>query len=317
MKLPLDVIVTYVEGREMNRYRPMKASSASSELLDEVEDDPNYGIGEKYDGFRTLLYIEDDGSIRLFNQSGTEQTANVPGITGIKILDKGLYGTVLDGEGIGSDRRIESTKSVFGSSPEYAIEWQKQHGNAQYKAFDILKYGRTEVIESTLRERRILLTDVILTLRARGIKDIDIETLVTTNKRIFFERIVAAGGEGVMVKDLNAQYHPGMRSNGWTKVKRVDSWDTVIVGFTEGKGKYEGVIGAIRYGFMENGVLKEAGKSSGMTDAYRAMFASDPASYIGRVAEIEGQEIGKNGAIRFPRFLRLRTDKLPEECSVN
>lgn len=300
----------------MNRYSPMKASSASSDLLDEIEDDPNYALGEKYDGFRELLYVEDDGSIRLFNQSGTEQTANVPGITSIKILDRRLYGTVLDGEGIGPDRRIESTKSIFGSSPAYAIEWQEQNGNAQYKAFDILRHGNTEIMELTLRERRLHLTNVVLMLRANGIRDIDVETLVTTGKRKFFDGIVAVGGEGVMVKDLNSQYHPGLRSNGWTKVKRMDSWDTVIVGFTEGKGKYEGVIGAIRYGFMENGVLKEVGKSSGMTDAYRTMFAEDPASYIGRVAEIEGQEIGKNGAIRFPRFLRLRDDKLPEECSV-
>ncbi len=301
----------------MNRYRPMKASSASSDLLDKVEHDDDFAVGEKYDGFRELLYIEDDGSIRLFNQSGTEQTANVPGIAGITILERSLYGTVLDGEGISPSGRIESTKSIFGSSPEYAIKWQEQHGNARYKVFDILSYGKVEIVKRTLRERRLLLFDVILTLKANGIKDIDMEFLVTTNKRKFFEKIVAEGGEGVMVKDLNSQYHPGLRSTAWTKVKRIDSWDTVIVGFTEGKGKYEGVIGAIRYGFMVNGVLMEAGKSSGMTDAYRAMFASDPAFYIGRVAEIEGQEIGKNGAIRFPRFLRLRDDKLPEECSVN
>ena len=61
------------------------------------------------------------------------------------------------------------------------------------------------------------------------------EYLVTSNKRAFYEDVVARGGEGVMAKNLNAAYQPGKRSEDLRKVKRAATWDAVVMGFTPGK----------------------------------------------------------------------------------
>ena len=116
-----------------------------------------------------------------------------------------------------------------------------------------------------------------------------------------------------MVKSL------GGLEKDWFKVKRVHTWDAVIMGFTEAEygktGKYACLIGAIRYGFYNSdGKLVEVGKCSGMVDEQRKQLSAARESFIGRVIEIRGQELGNRGAIVFPRFVRIRDDKPSTEC---
>jgi ATP-dependent DNA ligase len=138
--------------------------------------------------------------------------------------------------------------------------------------------------------------------------EIYLETLVARDKRQFYDYVVMElNGEGVMIKDLNGFYYPGERRI-W-KVKKTLMRDYHILGFTPGKGKYSSVIGAIIYGIkLPDGTTQVVGKASGMTDAERIEFAKSPEAFIGKLAEFEGQEEGKGGALRHPRFRRLRDD---------
>ena len=292
----------------------MTANSMTLSQLATIENDERFGVGIKYDGFREIMHVDEHGNIKLFNRSGADHTDNIMHITGFTLPQ--LAGTILDGEGIGPTGRIESTKSVFGSSPEYARQWQEDNGLASYFIFDVLTYKGKSVVSMPLRERMVILEEAYQELYAAGVRHISIEVLHTQHKREIFDGVVERGGEGIMIKDLYAPYTPGKRTNAWRKLKKIDSWDVVILGFTSGKGKYVGVVGAIVYGAYSRGELVEIGKSSGMTDSDRRMFAESPGNYIGTVVEISGQEIGKDGAIRFPRFVRLRDDKLPTECVV-
>ena len=60
----------------------------------------------------------------------------------------------------------------------------------------------------------------------------------------------------------------------------------------------------------------EVGECSGFDEETREMFSNNPESWIGKVIEIKANEIFKDtGKLRHPRYLRLREDKSPLECT--
>ena len=63
-------------------------------------------------------------------------------------------------------------------------------------------------------------------------------------------------------------------------------------------------------------LVLEVGECSGFDEDTRKMFSHDPDSWVGKVLEVKANEIFKDtGKLRHPRFLRLREDKSPLECT--
>ena len=148
----------------------------------------------------------------------------------------------------------------------------------------------------------------------------------------------------MIVKNLEAKYQPGRRvSGGWLKVKPVmESLDLVIIGATWGTGKRTGWLGSFILGvrdpdsgkFLECGMLgtgiKEKKTESedvtflDMTKLLKPYIDYEKGSEVKIkpkvVIEVAYEEIQKSPtyssgwALRFPRFLRIRWDKGPEEA---
>lgn len=126
------------------------------------------------------------------------------------------------------------------------------------------------------------------------------------------DEIVDKGGEGVMLRLHDAPYHhsrhSGDRKNYLLKYKKVKTADLRIVGWNEGKGKYEGMIGS----FIcedDDGVVRVS--VAGMTDDIRM---SDPDKWIGKIIEVAYFEISKSKvndhySLQFPRIKGIRHDK--------
>jgi len=124
--------------------------------------------------------------------------------------------------------------------------------------------------------------------------------------------IVAQGGEGVMLRDPDAPYHhsknSGDRKPYLLKYKKVKTCDLRIIGWNEGKGKYEGVIGS----FICADDAKTLRVSvAGMTDAIRMQ---DPNKWIGQIVEVAYFDISKSASnamysLQFPRIKEVRYDK--------
>lgn len=281
-------------------------------ILRDIENDNDLIVGQKFNGFSERLVIR-DGIIRLFNRSGSEQTENVPHIT--KIMVPKSMDLIIAGEGYAPSGRVEDAKSIFGSYAPHAIEWQKKNGNACFTAVNITRYNGEDLAHIPFGERLGILEKAVEQLYYFGAKNVRREALWYYGKKEFFDSVLAIGGEGVVVKSLK-----GFEKD-WFKVKKIHTWDAVITGFTKARygktGKFAGMIGAIRYGFYNpDGKLVETGKCSGMTDEQRIAFSVAQESFIGRVIEIRGQELGNRGAIVFPRFVRVRDDKLPITCRL-
>jgi len=286
----------------------MKAKPIS--VLEDIENDNDLVVGKKYNGYSERLVVK-GGTVRLFNRSGSEQTENVPHIT--KVAVPSSLDLVIAGEGWAPSGRLEDAKSIFGSYPAHALKVQSEKGLALFTTVNITRYAGEDLTHIPFGERLEALITAHQELVAAGAKNIFAEVLYHRWKKGLFDKIVSEGGEGVVIKSLK-----GFEKD-WFKVKRVHTWDAVIMGFTKAEygktGKFAGLIGAIRYGFYNSdGRLVEVGKCSGMIDEQRAAFSAAQESFIGRVIEIRGQELGNRGAIVFPRFVRIRDDKLPTEC---
>ncbi len=285
----------------------MKAKPVS--ILHDIENNSDLVVGKKYNGFSELLIVE-GGRVRMFNKSGTDHTDNVPHLTSVKVPSS--IDIVLVGEGYASSGRLEDAKSIFGSYAENAIEAQRSKGLANFIAISVNRYNGKDLSIIPFGDRLPALTEAVSSLQSLGIS-ICQETLIKSDKTSYFNSTILSGGEGVVVKSLM-----GYESD-WYKVKKMYTWDVVITGFTMANygltGKFDGLIGAIKYGVYDTqGCLKETGKCSGMLDSQRVEFTLNQDYYIGEVIEVKGQEIGNRGAIVFPKFVRVRDDKLPTDC---
>ncbi len=292
---------------DVRRYKPQLASSTSVDHLASLESVSRFVVGEKLDGYRELIYFHNDRT-ELIARSGADHSANALHISGVG--HPSLAGTVIDCEAVAPSGLIGDVKSILGSSANTAAQWQKANGLLRLVAVDMLQTHGDSIVHIPFSVRRQLLESVMKELDSNFM----LERLITIDKVAFYKSVIVRGGEGVVIKDLDGHYEQGKRR--WLKLKKSKTWDVVVVDFSQGQGKYADTIGALVYGAYEDDKLVTVGSTSGMTDEERYQFGDNPQAYIGKVVVIEGMEIGAQGAIRHPRLLGFREDKLPSECVV-
>jgi DNA ligase-1 len=109
--------------------------------------------------------------------------------------------------------------------------------------------------------------------------------------------VVAAGGEGLVLRNPAAPYETG-RSRNALKVKPFDDMEGRVVDYRPGKGKYAGMTGAL-WVEIENG--KRFSIGSGLSDAERAHPPG-----IGSLITFRYRGFTHNGIPRFASFMRVR-----------
>lgn len=151
-----------------------------------------------------------------------------------------------------------------------------------------------------------------------------------------FQQARDRGNEGLMVKDLNSTYAPGRRGKSWLKLKReLATLDVVVTAVEWGHGKRNKVLSDYTFAIREGDQLLNVGKAySGLTDVEIAEMTSwfqahtlddqgfrrtvDPQIVLevafNNVMQSDRHESGY--ALRFPRILRIRTDKSPAEIDT-
>ena len=117
-------------------------------------------------------------------------------------------------------------------------------------------------------------------------------------------RVVAAGGEGLMLHRQDAVYRPG-RSDALLKYKPFQDAEAMVIAHLPGKGKYQGLMGALLVR-TPNGRSFRLG--SGFTDAQRS---APPPPGVWVTYRYSG--LTANGLPRFARFVRVRLEMPPPE----
>ena len=85
----------------------------------------------------------------------------------------------------------------------------------------------------------------------------------------FLDRAIAAGHEGIMVKDLTQPYEAGRRGKSWRKVKPVHTLDLVVLAAEWGHGRRRGWLSNLHLGARDpsTGGFVMLGKTfKGLTD---------------------------------------------------
>lgn len=117
-------------------------------------------------------------------------------------------------------------------------------------------------------------------------------------------RVIAAGGEGLMLHRHDALYHPG-RSDALLKYKPHQDAEAQVVAHLPGKGKYQGLMGAILVRTPDGRRFRIG---SGFTDAQRAAPPA-PGSWV----TYRYNGFTPTGLPRFARFLRVRDEPPPPD----
>lgn len=256
-------------------------------------------VDYKLDGIRAVAIKDASGRVTLYSRKGHEITT-LPTI--VELLTRYPAPFVMDGEMMSvswndTQSTLFATKNVVDDSAVF------------YNVFDAMYpeqwFGKN--CEMPYTQRRELAATII-----KGISDTRIRLVggqvANSKKQVedFYKGALDQGYEGIMIKDPNMPYM-FKRSKAIIKLKPHQSWEGVVVAVENGdpNGKWAGRFGAFVVDI--NGVRTHVG--GGYTDEMREEITKNPTAYIGRTMELKGQEMTKDGVVRFPVFLRWRNEE--------
>ena len=288
-------------------------------------------VDAKLDGIRVQVH-RDPGGVRVFTRSLDDITARVPELVAI-VRALPVRTVVLDGEALtldpsGRPRPFQETSArsaTRGTDPGATTELVPFF-------FDVLHVDGRDLMDAPLLER-------LATLDAVAGAHV-VERVVTDDgvvAQAAFDRWVAAGQEGVIVKSASAPYEAGRRGGSWVKVKPRLTLDLVVLAVERGSGRRAGLLSNIHLGARdaEHGGFVMLGKTfKGMTDEMLAWqterfreLAVDDDGWTVRLRPEQVVEVAFDGlqrssrypgglALRFARVLRYREDKSAAEADT-
>jgi ATP-dependent DNA ligase len=198
--------------------------------------------------------------------------------------------------------------------------------------FDVLHVDGRDLLDTPLEQRAARLAALAPELKIPGTITSDAEEA----QRVLDDAL-AAGHEGVVVKDAASLYAAGRRGKAWRKVKPVRTYDLVVLGAEWGHGRRQGRLSNLHLGARDptaDGFLMVGKTFKGMTDE---LLQWQTQELLAREVERRGitvfvrpelvVEIALDGvqestrypggvALRFARVKRYRPDKRPEEADT-
>ncbi len=296
-------------------------------LTDQRFCDPRWNFERKFDGVRCLAYRDGD-EVRLLSRNRQPLNGTYPELVEA-LAAQHTTRFVVDGEVVAFDGRRTSFARLQGrlgiADPEAA---RASRVRVYYYLFDVLHADGKSTVDLPLRWRKRLLRKAIefggpLRYTPHRVED------GVGAYRAACER----GDEGVIAKLADSTYGGG-RSANWLKFKCVRDQELVVGGYTSPKGsRIE--LGALLLGYYDGPDLVYAGKvGTGFDEATLrrlherlASLARDTPPFargLGRlsdahwvrpevVVQIGFTEWTRDGKLRHPRYLGLRTDKAAAE----
>ena len=283
----------------------------------------------KWDGYRILAAIA-DGEVKLWSRNALSWNERLPDI--VQSLESlGLHSARLDGELVALDAR--------GHSDFNGLQ-QTLSGEAQlplvYMLFDFPYLEGSDLSRVGLLQRKQLLEKLL----AHAPKHLAFSTHAIGDGQAAFQMATDEKLEGIISKRIDSAYRPG-RGDDWLKIKRLESDEFAVVGYTPPKGSRDGFgslllarpdpqvksgwiyVGRVGTGFS-NEQLQQLSKTiadKGSSKPSVKLSAIDPLLRQARwvrpvaVAEVYYRGIGNKNLLRQPSLKTMRTDKTPADLA--
>ena len=269
------------EGRKLRPDEKAKINGAPVLLAHKFEhdkDDPTgWWMSEKLDGVRAYW----DGQNFISRQGNVFHAPDW--------YKQSLPDHPLDGELWMGRLKFQQTISVV----------KRLDGGQQWENIRYMVYDAPHLDGKTFEERMDFLQSNHVLQRALSYTKVLSHHKVRSKQHLLEElkKYVADGAEGIMLRQPGSLYEVG-RSNTLLKVKQIDDDEATVIGYTDGKGRHKGVVGALQCR-LKNGIEFDLG--TGLTDADRR----DP-PHIG--ARVTFTYIGftDDGKPKFAAFVAVR-----------
>ena len=342
-------------GARMRLFHPLKfmLATAAADAADAARTMPaEFIVEDKFDGIRGQAHVE-AGRVALYTRTLDEVTHRFPEL--VAPLNSLPSDAILDGEILPArgtqilpfaelQKRL-GRKTV---SDELLAEVP-----VVFVAYDLLYAAGRVLFDEPLAARRRALEEFIESAAPAGGAGAAVGgagTLRLSEAKLVreagaldaeFDAARGRGNEGLMIKDPRSSYKPGKRGREWLKLKRaLATLDVVVTAVEVGHGKRRHLLSDYTFAVRrseDDAELLNVGKAySGLTDAelaeltewFRAHTLQEFAH--GRVRTVEPSIVlevtfdrvqeskrHKSGySLRFPRILRLRTDKTAAEIDT-
>ena len=300
----------------------------SCQLAKNGDDHPKKMVGYKYldvklDGVRILTIIDvDNKTVTQYSRDGrrNDRFGNITGDLA-KLIPQLKQSIVLDGEMI--SRSFQDLMKQLNRKDDVDTS------DAKLALFDIIPLTDFRAGESVLKQvdRHEVLVGMMPMIQAACGDRVYVIPKMMVNLdteegqaqfREFNNDTVAAGYEGIMIKDPLATYRT-KRTDAWMKIKPFITVDLEVVGIEPGKpeSKFKHTLGGLVCRGVDQGKHIEVTVGGGYTEELRDAIWADRDTVIGRTVEIKGDALtksqdGDTWSLRFPVFMGFRDDKVTE-----
>lgn len=288
----------------------------------------------KLDGARIQVHKQGD-VVRVFSRNQNDVSAAVPeiveGMLGLDVRDVILDGETIALDASGQPLPFQTTMRRFGRRLD--VDALRRELPLSWFFFDCLHLDGEDLIERSYLERTRALDRAAppnrRLERVRVASDGEVDA--------YFERALAMGYEGVMLKDAEAPYEAGRRGSAWLKLKPAHTLDLVVLAAEWGSGRRTGTLSNLHLGARDpsTGGFVMLGKTfKGLTDELlrfqtEALLARESSrdAYTVYVRPELVVEVAFDGlqtsphypgglALRFARVKRYRPDKDPSSADT-
>ena len=301
-----------------DRIEPMLATA-----VDTPFDDTRWLFEVKWDGYRSLCYVEGE-DIRFLSRNQLDLGKKFPDLVAAR-AEIAAQSAVIDGE-------------ILALNPEGKPDFQLLQNAAGFRpgprrpeqpvlifyAFDLLYCNGRDLTDEPLLHRKQVLSQIVGDQGRIRYSD-----HLQGKGQLLFQQAREQGMEGIIAKDGQSRYEQ-RRSKRWLKIKLTKTMDAVIGGYTAGRGN-RSYFGALMLGLYDGGELRPIGNVGGgfseddlqqlhqrMNELHtdKSPFVTMPtteekAQWVRPelVCEVRYTEMTGESKLRHPIFLRMRDRK--------
>ncbi|PXV55810.1 bifunctional non-homologous end joining protein LigD [Dyella jiangningensis] len=219
------------DGHRKERIDTEFFAPALAQLREQVPRGEDWLHEVKWDGYRLLTAVV-GGKVKCWSRNALPWNERVPEIVEA-IESLGLRSARLDGELIvlaeGRSDFNALQKTLSGERP----------GEFLYMLFDLIHLDGWDLHAVPLVERKARLKALLDRPRGPASALLGFSEHVVGDGDAVWAGVMQAGLEGIVSKRVDSSYRAG-RSGDWVKIKRQDSDEFAVVGYTRGKGSRKG-----------------------------------------------------------------------------